>query len=126
MCMRMCVWLYSYLYADCSYRVMQDFEGYLPGHGGLVDRMDCQLLMALGTAVHLNAFVVSDVTVCVCVCVRVLVCECVLSHHVSADFNYVCVYANRTQVSQIMNLLDRMHVEQQSEVLAQLQSLLTA
>jgi hypothetical protein len=36
---------------------VKDFEQTIPGHGGVTDRMDCQLLMALFTTVYLNAFV---------------------------------------------------------------------
>lgn len=39
-----------------AYKV-KDFEQTIPGHGGVMDRMDCQLLMALFTTVYLNAFV---------------------------------------------------------------------
>mmetsp|Transcript_17961 Transcript_17961/g.48312 ORF Transcript_17961/g.48312 Transcript_17961/m.48312 type:complete len:224 (+) Transcript_17961:39-710(+) len=43
-----------------AYKV-KDFEQTIPGHGGVMDRMDCQLLMALFTTVYLNAFVRMDV-----------------------------------------------------------------
>lgn len=39
-----------------AYKV-KDFEQTIPGHGGVMDRMDCQLLMALFTTVYLNTFV---------------------------------------------------------------------
>lgn len=39
-----------------AYKV-KDFEQTIPGHGGVMDRMDCQLLMGLFTTVYLNAFV---------------------------------------------------------------------
>lgn len=43
---------------------LKDFDSYLPGHGGMMDRMDCQLLIMLCTAVHVNTFVKSvEVTV---------------------------------------------------------------
>lgn len=36
---------------------MKDFEELFPGHGGVMDRMDCQLFMAGFTAVHYYAFI---------------------------------------------------------------------
>lgn len=36
---------------------VKDFDSIIPGHGGVMDRMDCQLIMALYTWVHYNTFV---------------------------------------------------------------------
>eukprot|EP00522_Entomoneis_paludosa_P009503 CAMPEP_0172444146 /NCGR_PEP_ID=MMETSP1065-20121228/4237_1 /TAXON_ID=265537 /ORGANISM="Amphiprora paludosa, Strain CCMP125" /LENGTH=148 /DNA_ID=CAMNT_0013194569 /DNA_START=216 /DNA_END=662 /DNA_ORIENTATION=- len=36
---------------------LKNFAAWIPGHGGIMDRMDCQFLMALCTWVHYNTFV---------------------------------------------------------------------
>ena len=36
---------------------IKDFESFFPGHGGMMDRMDCQLLMLSFTWVHFNTFI---------------------------------------------------------------------
>jgi len=36
---------------------LKNFAAWIPGHGGLMDRMDCQFLMALCTWVHYNTFI---------------------------------------------------------------------
>merc|ERR1712228_147301 len=36
---------------------IKDFGDLFPGHGGFMDRMDCQLLMLLGTYVYFQTFV---------------------------------------------------------------------
>jgi phosphatidate cytidylyltransferase len=36
---------------------MKDFESFIPGHGGLMDRMDCQLLMITFSSIHYATFV---------------------------------------------------------------------
>uniref|UniRef100_A0A7S2AJI9 Phosphatidate cytidylyltransferase n=1 Tax=Octactis speculum TaxID=3111310 RepID=A0A7S2AJI9_9STRA len=38
----------------------KDFASFIPGHGGFMDRLDCQILMALCTWVHLKTFVVGQ------------------------------------------------------------------
>ncbi|CAE7533185.1 cdsA [Symbiodinium microadriaticum] len=40
---------------------IKDFDTLFPGHGGMMDRMDCQLLMLLFTWVHMFTFVVPRV-----------------------------------------------------------------
>lgn len=35
----------------------QDFDSVIPGHGGFMDRLDCQLIMGLYTYVHYQSFV---------------------------------------------------------------------
>ena len=35
----------------------KDFDSFVPGHGGMMDRMDCQLLMMAFTAFHYRGFV---------------------------------------------------------------------
>eukprot|EP00994_Dinema_validum_P005142 NODE_324_length_1891_cov_131.399566_g233_i0.p1 GENE.NODE_324_length_1891_cov_131.399566_g233_i0~~NODE_324_length_1891_cov_131.399566_g233_i0.p1 ORF type:complete len:280 (+),score=38.60 NODE_324_length_1891_cov_131.399566_g233_i0:432-1271(+) len=39
-----------------AYKV-KDFDSLIPGHGGVMDRMDCQFLMGLATSVHIATFV---------------------------------------------------------------------
>merc|ERR1712048_1460653 len=36
---------------------IKDFDSFIPGHGGFMDRMDCQLLMLLCTYVHYVSFI---------------------------------------------------------------------
>lgn len=40
---------------------IKDFDSFFPGHGGMMDRMDCQLLMLLFTWVHMFTFVIPRV-----------------------------------------------------------------
>ena len=41
---------------------IKDFDKIIPGHGGVMDRMDCQLIIHLFTYVHLNSFVMRSAT----------------------------------------------------------------
>lgn len=41
---------------------IKDFDKIIPGHGGMMDRMDCQLIIHLFTYVHLKAFVMQSST----------------------------------------------------------------
>lgn len=36
---------------------LKDFDAFIPGHGGLMDRMDCQLLMITFSSIHYYTFV---------------------------------------------------------------------
>lgn len=36
---------------------IKDFDSLIPGHGGVTDRMDCQLVMTLFTFVHYKTFI---------------------------------------------------------------------
>ena len=40
----------------CVMCVLQDFADVIPGHGGLVDRFDCQILMAIFANVYYFTF----------------------------------------------------------------------
>ena len=42
---------------------IKDFESVIPGHGGLMDRMDCQLVMIVFTFLHHLTFVAKDPSV---------------------------------------------------------------
>lgn len=39
---------------------IKDFSSLIPGHGGFMDRLDCQFLMALATYVHLKTFILVE------------------------------------------------------------------
>lgn len=41
--------------------IRQDFDTLFPGHGGMTDRMDCQLIMGLFTFVYLHTFIAPSV-----------------------------------------------------------------
>lgn len=36
---------------------LKDFDSVIPGHGGVMDRMDCQFITALFTSVYYNTFI---------------------------------------------------------------------
>ena len=36
---------------------MKDFDSFMPGHGGMMDRMDCQLLMIFFTSFYYFRFI---------------------------------------------------------------------
>merc|ERR1711916_11716 len=36
---------------------IKDFDALIPGHGGIMDRMDCQFIMAMASGVHLKTFI---------------------------------------------------------------------
>ena len=36
---------------------LDDFSDLIPGHGGFMDRLDCQFIMALCTYVHFSVFI---------------------------------------------------------------------
>jgi len=43
---------------------IKDFDNLIPGHGGMTDRMDCQMVMGLAIYVHLRTFIYpSSITV---------------------------------------------------------------
>lgn len=39
---------------------IKDFAAYLPGHGGITDRIDCQLLMGIFTRYYISAFIFKE------------------------------------------------------------------
>jgi phosphatidate cytidylyltransferase len=40
---------------------LQDFGDSIPGHGGITDRMDCQMVMAVFAYIYHQSFVVPEV-----------------------------------------------------------------
>jgi phosphatidate cytidylyltransferase len=36
---------------------IKDFDSVIPGHGGVMDRMDCQFITALFTSVYYSTFI---------------------------------------------------------------------
>jgi phosphatidate cytidylyltransferase len=44
---------------------IKDFDKIIPGHGGMMDRMDCQLIIHLFTFVHLKSFVMTPTSTAV-------------------------------------------------------------
>uniref|UniRef100_K3X184 Phosphatidate cytidylyltransferase n=1 Tax=Globisporangium ultimum (strain ATCC 200006 / CBS 805.95 / DAOM BR144) TaxID=431595 RepID=K3X184_GLOUD len=69
---------------------LKDFDSVIPGHGGVMDRMDCQLITALFTSVYYNTFIRSPMP----------------------------------SVAMILNIVSRLSVEEQHEVLQRIQELL--
>jgi len=41
---------------------LKDFDSFIPGHGGLMDRLDCQFLMSVFTCAHVVTFLPTDPT----------------------------------------------------------------
>ena len=36
---------------------LKDFDSFIPGHGGMMDRMDCQMIMMAFTSFHYSHFI---------------------------------------------------------------------
>uniref|UniRef100_A0A7S2U212 phosphatidate cytidylyltransferase n=1 Tax=Lotharella oceanica TaxID=641309 RepID=A0A7S2U212_9EUKA len=45
---------------------IKDFDALIPGHGGIMDRMDCQFIMIMFTGVYYHTFIQQGKECCPC------------------------------------------------------------
>lgn len=92
---------------------IKDFADSIPGHGGVTDRMDCQVLMGLFAYMYVSSFI----KVRVWMAVVLGICACML---------LLLLQIRRTSVSHVLNLaVLRLQADEQIELYHALRDYLT-
>lgn len=95
---------------------LKDFDSVIPGHGGVMDRMDCQFITALFTSVYYNTFIRCAI-VCFLGCLRasvVLMSAC----------DSLVRSSPMPSVAMVVNIVSKLSLDEQYEVLQRLKEML--